>query len=84
MFFFFNYRTLIFLNCQLEVLVVQTVKKMPTRQKTRLHPSVGKILWRREWLPTPIFLPREFHEQRWAIVRAWSREELDSTEKVTL
>ena len=23
-----------------------------------------KIPWRREWLPTPIFLPREFHGQR--------------------
>ena len=28
------------------------------------NPWVGKIPWRREWLPTPIFLPREFHEQR--------------------
>ena len=25
---------------------------------------VGKIPWRREWLPTPVFLPREFHGQR--------------------
>ena len=25
---------------------------------------VGKILWRREWLPNPVFLPGEFHEQR--------------------
>ena len=24
---------------------------------------VGKILWRREWQPTPGFLPREFHGQ---------------------
>ena len=24
-------------------------------------PWVGKIPWRREWQPTPIFLPREFH-----------------------
>ena len=22
-----------------------------------------KIPWRREWLPTPVFLPGEFHEQ---------------------
>ena len=27
-------------------------------------PGVGKIPWRREWLPTPEFLPGEFHEQR--------------------
>ena len=27
-------------------------------------PWVRKIPWRREWLPTPIFLPGEFHGQR--------------------
>ena len=27
-------------------------------------PWVGKISWRREWLPTPVFLPGESHEQR--------------------
>ena len=27
-------------------------------------PGVGKILERREWQPTPVFLPREFHGQR--------------------
>ena len=25
---------------------------------------VGKIPWRREWLPTPLFLTGKFHEQR--------------------
>ena len=25
---------------------------------------IGKIPWRRTWLPTSLFLPREFHEQR--------------------
>ena len=25
---------------------------------------MGKIPWRREWLPTPVFLPGEFHGQR--------------------
>ena len=24
-------------------------------------PWVGKIPWTREWLPTPVFLPGEFH-----------------------
>ena len=28
------------------------------------NPWVGKILWRKEWLPTPVFLPGEFHGQR--------------------
>ena len=27
-------------------------------------PGVGKIPWRREQLPTPVFLPGEFYEQR--------------------
>ena len=27
-------------------------------------PQIGKIPWRREWQPTPVFLPREFHGQR--------------------
>ena len=27
------------------------------------YPWVGKIPWRREWLPTPVFLPGEFHGQ---------------------
>jgi len=27
-------------------------------------PWVGKIPWRREWQPTPVFLPGKFHEQR--------------------
>ena len=29
-----------------------------------LIPRVGKIPWRREWQPTPVFLPAEFHGQR--------------------
>ena len=27
-------------------------------------PGSGRFTWRREWLPTPIFLPEEFHGQR--------------------
>ena len=29
------------------------------------NPWVGKIPWRKEWLPTPLFLPGEFHGQRY-------------------
>ena len=28
------------------------------------HPRVGKMPWRREWLPTQVFLPEKFHGQR--------------------
>ena len=35
----------------------------PCRRSKRLrfNPWVGKILWRRKWKTTPIFLPEEFH-----------------------
>ena len=29
-----------------------------------LNPWVRKIPWRKEWLPTPVFLPGRFHGQR--------------------
>ena len=28
------------------------------------RPWVGKIAWRREWQPTPVFLPRKSHGRR--------------------
>ena len=35
------------------------------RHKRRgFNPWVGKIPWRREWQPTPVFLPEESHGQR--------------------
>ena len=44
----------------------------------------GKISWRREWLPTPVFLPEEFHEQRNLVgYSPWDRKELDTTECLT-
>ena len=32
--------------------------------RPRLNPRVGKIPWRREWLPTAVLLSGEFHGQR--------------------
>ena len=29
-----------------------------------VSPEVGKILWRRAWQLTPVFLPGKFHGQR--------------------
>ena len=40
-------------------LVAQTVKNVPAMQETWVQSLVGKILWRRAWLPTPVFLPGE-------------------------
>ena len=45
-------------------LVTRTVKNLSAMQETQVDPWVGKILWRREWLPTAAFLPEEFHGQR--------------------
>ena len=33
-------------------------------KRLRYDPWVGKILWWREWQPTPIVLPGESHGQR--------------------
>ena len=41
---------------------------------------VGKIPWRRVWLPTPVFLPGEFYGQRLADSSPWGHKELDMTE----
>ena len=38
--------------------------------------------WRREWLPTPVFLPRESHGQKsLAGYSPWGRKESDTTER---
>ena len=41
--------------------VAHTVKDLPAMQMTRAESMVGKIPWRRKWLPTSVFLPEEFH-----------------------
>ena len=43
---------------------ISEVKNPPVVQETWVHPWVWKILCRREWLPTPLFLPGELHVQR--------------------
>ena len=37
------------------------VKNLPGMRQTGSSLLVGKIPWRREWQPTPVFLPGEFH-----------------------
>ena len=45
---------------------------------------VRKIPWRREWQPTPVFLPGESHEQRsQADYSLWGPTESDVTERLT-
>ena len=49
----------------LKTLVAQIVKILCLQcGRPGFDPWVGKIPWRREWLPTPVFLPGELHGQR--------------------
>ena len=56
-------------------LAAQVIKICPQCGRPGFSPWSGKILWRREWLPTPAFLPREFCGQR--------SKESDTTERLT-
>ena len=59
---------------------------MLVRRKTcQFDPWVRKILWRREWQSTPVFLPGESHGQRsLAGYSSWGPKKLDMTEQLTL
>ena len=47
-------------------------------------PWVRKSSWRREWQPTPVFLPGEFHGQRSLVgCSLCGHKELDTTEQLT-
>ena len=63
-------------------LVAQSVKNLSAMDKRPgFDPWVGKIPGRREWLPTPVFLPGEFHGQRsLAGYSPWGHEESDTIE----
>ena len=61
------------------------VRNLPEMQDTGFHPWVKKISCRREWLPTPVFLPGQFPGQRsLAGYSLWGHTDLDVTEKLTL
>ena len=47
--------------------------KKPQCGRPGFNPWVGKILWRREWLPTPVFSPH-----------VHGVADLDTTERVSL
>ena len=53
-------------------------------RRTRFDHWIGKIPWRREWQPTPAFLPGELHGQRrLAGYSPQDCKELDMTEQLT-
>ena len=43
---------------------VKKERKESMCRRCEFDPWVWKIPWRREWLPTPVFLPGESHVQR--------------------
>ena len=49
--------------------------------ETRFNPWARKILWRRKWQPTPVFLPGESHGQRSLVgYSPWGRKESETSE----
>ena len=54
-------------------------------RRPEFSPWLGKIPWRREWLPTPVFLPEKSHEQRSLMgYSTWDHKEADMTELLIL
>ena len=51
----------IFENCKQ---VAQMVKNPAAMQETQIQSLGREDPWRREWLPTPVYLPGEFHGQK--------------------
>ena len=60
--------------------VAKLVENPPAIGKPGFDPWVGKIPWRRERLPTPVFWPGEFH----GLYSPWGCKELDMTERLSL
>ena len=70
-------------------LVAQTAKNLPAMHEIWVRslgpiPGSGRYPWRREWKPTPVFLPGESHGQRSLMdCNPWARKESDTTEWLT-
>ena len=61
------------------------VKNLPAMWENWVQSWFGKVLWGKEWQPTPVFLPREFHRQRSLVgYSPLGHKELDITERLTL
>ena len=74
-----NYSSIVYLS-----LVAQMVKICLQCGRPGFHPWVGKILWRRAWQPTPVFLPGESHGQRSLVgYTPWGHEETGITEQLS-
>ena len=61
-------------------LVTQLIKYPPAIQETLVQSLSWEDPLRREWLPTPVFLPGEFN----GLYSPWYHKELDTTEWLSL
>ena len=60
------------------------VKNLSAMLRPAFDPWGGQTPWRREWLPTPVFLPGESHGRRSLVgYSLWRRKEVDTTERPT-
>ena len=58
------------------------VKNLLQCRRPQFDPWVGKIPWKRERLPTPVFLPGGFHGERSLVgYSPWGCKESDVTEQ---
>ena len=60
--------------------IAQLVRILLHVRDLGLIPWVGKIPWRRERLPTPVFWPGEFH----GLHSPWGHKKSDTTERLSL
>ena len=78
-----SYKTQI--NLHAFLLLAQVVKNLPAMQETRLWSLGQEDPLGREWQPTPVFLPGEFHGQRSLVgYSPWDHKESDMTKWLTL
>ena len=61
-------------------LVAHLVKIHPQCGRLGFDPWVGKILWRRERLPSSVFWPRESQ----GLYSSWGHKDSDTTEQLSL
>ena len=74
--FIFDYQSDVFWAS----LMAQLLRNLPECGRLGFDLWVGKIHWRRERLPTPVFWPAEFH----GLYSLWGHKESDKTERVSL
>ena len=66
-------------SCFWAFLVAQRVKNLSTMQETGVWSlGLGRFPWRREWLSTPVFLPREFRGQQSLSMNWWATQFMGS------